>query len=103
LQLTPWDEWKKADGVPLWWTAYNKIKHHRHSEYPQANLKNALNSVAGLFIMVLHLYREKAQQGELLPSPRLFKADDAYIKMYTYAGPEMGINYKLDDISGATT
>lgn len=27
LELCPWDEWKKPNGVPLWWTGYNKTKH----------------------------------------------------------------------------
>src|SRR3989304_5354141 len=53
LTLKPWDEWRAQDGVPFWWTGYNKVKHHRHSHYHEANLKNALNAVAGLFVMVL--------------------------------------------------
>jgi hypothetical protein len=73
LTLKPWDEWRSETGVPLWWTGYNKIKHHRDSEYHQANLKNALNAVAGLFVMVLYLYKDKAQLGELLPSPQLLR------------------------------
>jgi hypothetical protein len=52
LTLTPWDDWNKSGGVPFWWTAYNKIKHHRDSEYHRADLKNTLNSIAGLFVMV---------------------------------------------------
>jgi hypothetical protein len=73
LTLQPWDNWRAERGIPDWWTAYNKIKHHRDSEYHQASLKNALNAVAGLFVMVLYLYKEKAKLGELLPSPQLFR------------------------------
>jgi hypothetical protein len=40
LHFKPWAKWKKANDVPLWWTAYNKIKHNRDSEYHRANLKN---------------------------------------------------------------
>jgi hypothetical protein len=50
LRLTPWENWNQPQGVPLWWTAYNKIKHQRHTEYHRANLKNVLNAVAGLFV-----------------------------------------------------
>lgn len=71
LTLTPWDNWNQPNGVPIWWTAYNKIKHHRDSEYHRANLKNALNAICGLFIMVLYLYKEKAEEGELAPNPKL--------------------------------
>lgn len=78
ITLQPWDEWRFATGVPLWWTAYNKIKHHRESQYHQANLKNALNAVAGLLVVVLYLYKEKAQLGELLPRPQLLKVGAAH-------------------------
>jgi hypothetical protein len=95
LTLTPWDEWKKDDGVPLWWTAYNKIKHQRDSEYHRANLKNALNAVAGLFVMVLHLYKDKARAGELVPSPQLLRVPDRVFGGGVWQGYEMGIQYRL--------
>jgi len=84
LTLTPWDEWNKPDCVPLWWTAYNKIKHHRDSEYHRASLKNALNSVAGLFVMVLYLYKDKANMGQLDPLPKLLQVDDAHYIGYSF-------------------
>jgi len=95
LTLTPWDEWNKPNGVPFWWTAYNKIKHHRDSEYHRASLKNALNSVAGLFVVVLYLYRDKARLGELLPSPQLLRVDEKHFGGTTHGGYEFGINYRL--------
>ncbi len=95
LRLRPWDEWKKASGVPFWWTAYNRIKHHRDSEYHRANLKNALNAVAGLFVMVLYLYKHKAELGELLPSPELLRVDERHFGGTTQGGYEFGINYRL--------
>ncbi len=95
LSLRPWDEWNKPNGVPLWWTAYNKIKHKRDSEYGRANLKNALNAVAGLFVMVLYLYKNKAQSGELLPSPQLLRVGDKHFGGTTFLDYEFGVNYKL--------
>jgi len=71
LKLHPWEEWSGRRVNPRWWCAYNKVKHQRDSEYEMANLKNALNAVAGLFVMVLYLYKEKAKLGELVPSPQL--------------------------------
>jgi hypothetical protein len=94
LTLTPWDEWSN-NRVPVWWTAYNKTKHDRNSEYEEANLKNALNAVAGLFVIVLYLYRAKAEAGELVPSPQLFRAHDEHIRAITHSGYEFGINYIL--------
>jgi hypothetical protein len=95
LELKPWEQWKRHNGVPLWWTAYNKIKHDRNGQYRRATLKNALNAAAGLFVMVLHLYRDKAQAGELLPSPQLFRPDNAHYDATVHNGLEVGISYRL--------
>lgn len=94
LKLKPWSEWEKSDGVPLWWTAYNKVKHERDSEYHRANLKNALNAVAGLFVMVLYLYKKKAEFGELLPDPKILRVtEDSFLGVNI--GQESGFVYKL--------
>lgn len=96
LSLHPWEEWQRPNGVPFWWTAYNKTKHHRHSEYERANLKNALNAVAGLFVMVLYLYREKATVGELVPRPLMLRVGDAHFGGTTVGSRhEVGENYVL--------
>jgi hypothetical protein len=97
LILHPWDEWKKQNGVPFWWTAYNKTKHERNTEYHRANLKNALNAVAGLFVVVLHLYKEKATLGELVPSPQLLRVGEAHFGGSTMGQYEMGTHYVLED------
>lgn len=58
LKLCPFDNLKnvrKEDKRPKWWTAYNKIKHNMDTEYNRANLKNTLNSMGALFL-VIHLY-----------------------------------------------
>ena len=95
LTLRPWSNWQKDDGVPDWWIAHNKIKHNRDSQFHRGNLKNALNSVAGLFVMVLYLYKEKAELGELLPSPTLLRPTEDHFGGSTHGGYEFGINYKL--------
>lgn len=97
LTLHPWDEWNKIDGVPFWWTAYNKVKHHRHTHYEGANLKNTLNAVAGLFVGVLHLYKEKAKLGELVPSPQLLRLEVERNVGVAVGGYDVGIAYELDD------
>ena len=89
LTLTPWHEWQQQNGVPLWWTAYNKIKHHRDSHYHEANLKNAVNAVSALFVVSLHLYKEKAESGTLLPSSQLFTVDMNHIKGRRMPGDPM--------------
>jgi hypothetical protein len=34
--------------------------------------------VAGLFVVVLHLYKEKAEGGELAPAPQLLTDDEVH-------------------------
>jgi hypothetical protein len=95
LRLKPWSNWSGTSGVPDWWTAYNKIKHHRDTEYHQANLKNALNAVGGLFVMVLYLYKEKAELGELGPSPQLLHVSENRFRGVTHGGYAFGNVYAL--------
>ena len=95
LDLKPFEQWKRHNGVPLWWKAHDKIKQEKNTQYHRASLKHALNAVAGLFVMVLHLYRDKAEAGELLPSPQLFRPDHAHDNGTTNHGLEIGISYRL--------
>lgn len=96
LELTPWQNWKnKKDNVPFWWTAYNKIKHHRHTHYQGGNLNNCLNSVAGLFVMTLYLYREKANLGELLPALKILQVAQEHFRGFSGGGFEFGIVYNV--------
>jgi hypothetical protein len=79
----------------LWWTAYNKIKHQRHTHYHRGNLKNALNPVAGLFVTVLYLYSDKARLGELLPTLNLLQVTVEHFGGQTMGDYEFGINYRI--------
>ena len=54
--ITPWEGWRDND-TPDWWTANNKIKHHRAEYFSKANLKNTLYSVAGLFALLSNFKR----------------------------------------------
>lgn len=78
LTLTPWDPWKGKDN-PLWWKAYNNVKHHRDTHFEEASLKNALNAVAGLFVLLLYFYDDEALRGQLNPDPRLFRAGHPFV------------------------
>ena len=97
MTLQPWSNWRRANRVPEWWTANNKIKHHRHAKFHFGSLNNMLNAVAGLFILVLYLYREKAESGELVPSPTLLRLTDDRYRGITYADLELGLVYVLED------
>lgn len=78
LTLTPWEQWEK-DVSPLWWRAYNNVKHHRHTHFADASLKHTLNAVAGLFSLLLFYYREEARNGRLIPTPMIFRAGAPFV------------------------
>jgi hypothetical protein len=95
ISFQPWNEWQQPTGVPSWWTANNKVKHERHKHFHQATLKNVLNAVGGLFILLLYLYRDKAKQGELVPSPQIVRAGDKHIEGVDVGSVDSGIWYNL--------
>ena len=53
IELQPFLNWEQLPNYksPDWWTPYNKVKHKRIDSYREANLKNVINALAGLFIL----------------------------------------------------
>lgn len=90
-----WTNWKSPQSPPEWWSAYNKAKHHRHQHYDRANLKNALNAVAGLFVAVLHPYPKEARRGDLTRSANLLFLADHHILGTPYTGLVRGVEYDV--------
>ena len=78
VSLAPWMDWKTdkqdpfdgcsvANNSPLWWMYYNKVKHNRTGSdsenkefFKFANQGNTLNSLAGLFMLVMYYYKDLA-------------------------------------------
>lgn len=57
LTMTPWDNWTNAENEnPLWWRNYNQVKHQRDIHFDKATLKNVLNSLAALLIVIYFYY-----------------------------------------------
>ncbi len=78
LELTPWLNWRETKCPPLWWSANNKVKHHRNDEFNKATLENTLNSVAGLFVLLTAYYGRRERS--VTPAPTLFEPSEfAYI------------------------
>ncbi len=75
LELIPWDNWK-TNKTPDWWSNYNAVKHQRDKNFKQANLKNTLNSISGLFCLLLYYYKDEAEKGNLIPTPNLFSVSE---------------------------
>lgn len=95
LVLDPWGQWDKNIS-PIWWTAYNKVKHHRNTHFFQASLENALNAIAGLFILLLFFYRDESENARLNPTPVLFQAGAPFVLDYSFYAPPATF-YKLND------
>ena len=95
LTLIPWLNWNQNEGVPIWWSAYNKVKHHRNIDFKKANLKNVLNTVAGLFVITLYLYKEKAERAELIPVQSLLRVSEVNFGEIVFNDAEFGIRYNL--------
>lgn len=70
IDLYPWAEWENPKTPPKWWSATNKVKHHRSSEFHRATLANLLNATGGLLVMLTLLNR--SQPNRLFPLSELF-------------------------------
>lgn len=51
IDLTPLIDWKETKG-PIWYSEYNDVKHARVTEFNKANLKNVLDAVAAVYILL---------------------------------------------------
>jgi hypothetical protein len=49
----PWYAWRRANGHPSWWDAYNSVKHSRFQNAPQATLMKTLHALKGLFLALV--------------------------------------------------
>lgn len=47
--ISPFETWESEKKPPIWWKAYNSIKHNGITSKKDANLENALYSLAALF------------------------------------------------------
>ena len=53
IELQPFIGWSQDPNyqAPHWWKPYNKVKHERISHVRDANLKNVINALAGLYVL----------------------------------------------------
>ena len=53
--LKPFENWI-GEKQPVWWIAYNNVKHDRFRYIAEATLKNTYEAFAGLFLfMIIHI------------------------------------------------
>ncbi len=116
LKLKPWENWSlSANNPPYWWTAYNKIKHCRtdiveingikQKASIFSNLEYTLNSLAGLYQLLIYIYydlaiNENKRIKTPLPGSRLFSLEsngwedvDFYKDVAFYINMDDGILY----------
>lgn len=74
LLIYPWEDWKKETN-PDWWHAYNDLKHERNLYFGKANLSNTIHSLAGLFGVLLYLYKITESEEKLDPWSIVFDCD----------------------------
>ena len=88
MRSKPFVDWAVGK-PPLWWTANNKVKHHRTTDFNRASLKNTYNALCALEVSIIHLYQvELIELGKdcgwsdvtklLVPKPRLFIPTNGY-------------------------
>lgn len=87
-ELQPFMNWSITPyKSPEWWKAYNDVKHNRNAEFKKANMKNVLNTLAGLYILNMYLVKNISdEQGEQIDVPnsksRLFEMVNWDTKLY---------------------
>lgn len=93
LDMTPWSNWVEGKS-PDWWRAYTDVKHERNNHFSAANLKNTLNALAGLYVMLIYAFPAEATQGLLTPPELLSIPDDAH-DGWSNMGTYTTVHYRL--------
>jgi hypothetical protein len=84
MKMQPWINWQNIENNPDWWKSYNNVKHERNNNYFDANLKNTINSVGALLIVLLYYYKNKTNCSfkdttrALQPDSSLIQLKDEY-------------------------
>lgn len=87
ISLRPWSNWINIENQnPVWWRSYNNVKHHRQEHFSDANLKNVLNAIAGLLVVVFYFYRLKfiSEQMQIRNNKdvtRLLKPESSFLRL----------------------
>lgn len=90
LELRPWSNWQN-DKTPDWWQDHNRVKHQRGEHFQLANVKNVLNAMAGLFLIVLYYYRGVIDGRRIEPPPNLFTPPPELAKIAPTCGGRMAL------------
>jgi len=72
LSFKPWENWSQSsvNSNPIWWNSYNKVKHQRDIHFDKATLKNALNALGALLILIYYYYSYELANNEERLDPK---------------------------------
>jgi hypothetical protein len=93
--LYPWKAWE-SDKTPDWWHSYNKVKHERNKNFQEANLKNVLDAMAGLFVLVCYMSHEELRNKTAKPWPQILTLDPS---LSPYINSDKRAGYILPDFN----
>ena len=96
LVLSPWSNWQENNN-PNWWRSHNNVKHERDQYFSEANLKNVLNSMAGLFLLVLHYYKHTIEGRRMEPPPNIFTPDAELASVCPSIGGRMALFFSVQE------
>jgi len=97
LELRPWKNWQQ-DKSPDWWSDHNKVKHQRGEHFNRANLKNVLDTIGGLFLVLVLFYRDQTEGHRLVPPPSLFDGPEKLMRRSHYIDGQIGLHIKPTEI-----
>lgn len=71
LRFSPWKSWNpNIAQSPIWWKAYNEVKHERDINFSKATQENAANALCRLLALLLYYFKD---DGHLQPYPSLLE------------------------------
>jgi len=96
LELVPWSNWQENNN-PNWWRSHTNVKHERDQYFSEANIKNVLNSMAGLFLLVLHYYRNTINGRRIEPPPSIFTPHADLASVCPSIGGRMALFFNVQE------
>ena|SRR5713226_3883703 len=62
--LSPFEDWKRGSQLS-WWKAFTNLKHDRLSSIKDANLRNAVFSLGGVFVVLSQKHEQAFKEGNV--------------------------------------
>ena len=111
IELQPFWGWKSIPyKSPAWWGQYNDVKHNRTEKYKEANLKNVLNALAGLYALENYYVKFVADKAnEQNPEDKVYDVPDDESQLFemldwstntTVFGKDLYVSESIAELDG---